>query len=181
MDSIRHTPRLDLVPLSSIQLKWTLDSPESLKQSLGIQFDTAIIDENVIRAIGMKLSKMAKLPPEQHIWQTYWLIIERAAQVGIGLAGFKSPLDDKGLSEIGYGIAPAWHSHGYMSEALREFLDWAFEHPDCLGITATAVRNPASRHLLEKLGATLVEEDEYKSSWIFWKSSSSAETAKIVL
>lgn len=169
VDSLRHTPRLDLVPLSSTQLKWTLDSPESLEQALGVQFDAAIIDENVIRAIGMKLAKMANLPREQHIWQTYWLIIERDAQTGIGLAGFKSPPDDQGLSEVGYGIAPAWHNRGYMSEALRELLGWAFEQPNCLGITATAVQNPASRRLLEKLGATLVEENRGESSWVFRK------------
>ena len=169
MNNIRHTPRLDLIPLSRQQLEWTLDTPEALEQNLGIKFDSAIIDENVIRAIGMKLAKLVKLPPEQHVWQTYWLIVERDAQVGIGLAGFKSLPDDEGLSEVGYGIAPAWHNRGYMSEALRGLLDWAFEQPDCLGITATAVINPASRRLLEKLGATLVDEDENESSWIFRK------------
>jgi ribosomal-protein-alanine N-acetyltransferase len=182
MDSIRHTPRLDLIPLSKIQLKWTLDSPlrqaqgsaNPLEENLGIQFDTAIIDENLIRAIGMKLEKMAKLPVEKHIWQTYWLIVERKAQVGIGLAGFKFPPDDEGLSEVGYGIAPAWHNRSYMSEALRGLLEWAFEQPDCLGITAMTVRNPASRRLLEKLGATLLEENEHESSWIFRKN----DTAK---
>ena len=169
MDKIRHTPRLDLIPLSEAQLKWTLDSPSALERDLGIRFDSAVIDENVIRAIGMKLEKMAKLPVEKHLWQTYWLIIERDAQVGIGLAGFKSPPDDEGLSEVGYGIASAWQNRGYMSEALQGLLAWAFEQPDCLGITATAVENPASRRVLEKLGATLIGESENESSWVFMK------------
>ena len=174
MDSQRRTPRLNLLPLSSNQLKWTLDSPlqdkpSALELNLNIQFDTSLIDENVIRAIGMKLAKMAKLPPEEHIWQTYWLIIERESQTGIGLAGFKSPPNENGLSEIGYGIAPAWQNRGYMSEALRGLLDWAFEQPNCLGITATTVQNPASRRVLEKLGATLIEEGENETSWIFRK------------
>lgn len=169
MDKPRHTPRLDLIPLSATQLKWTLGSPEVFEHELGIHFDTAIIDENVIRAIGMKLEKIAKLPVEKHIWQTYWMIVERDAQVGIGLAGFKSPPDDDGLSEVGYGIAPAWQNRGYMSEALRGLLDWAFEQPDCLGITATAVINPASRRLLEKLGATLLCDKDKESAWVFTK------------
>ena len=174
MDSQRRTPRLNLLPLSSNQLKWTLDSPlqdkpSALELNLNIQFDTSLIDENVIRAIGMKLAKMAKLSPEEHIWQTYWLIIERESQTGIGLAGFKSPPNENGLSEIGYGIAPAWQNRGYMSEALRGLLDWAFEQPNCLGITATTVQNPASRRVLEKLGATLIEEGENETSWIFRK------------
>lgn len=171
MDSALHTLRLDLIPISAQQLKWTLVSPEILERDLDIRFDTAIIDENVIRAIGMKLEKMAKLPPEKHIWQTYWLIVERGSQTGIGLAGFKSPPDDEGFSEIGYGIAPNWQNRGYMSEALRGLLDWAFEQSECNGVTATAVRNPASRRLLEKLGAKLMREEKHDSSWIFVKSS----------
>ncbi len=178
MDSLRHTPRLDLIPLSIQQLKWTLALPETLERDLGIRFDTSIIDENVIRAIGMKLKKMAKLPVEKHIWQTYWLIIERDAQVGIGLVGFKSPPDDAGLSEIGYGIAPAWQNHGYMSEALRGLLDWAFEQPDCFGITATTVINPASNRVLSKLGATLLEANENERSWVFRKESASHQKEK---
>jgi ribosomal-protein-alanine N-acetyltransferase len=170
MDSLRrHTLRLDLIPLSAQQLKWTLDFPESLEENLGIRFDAAIIDENVIRAIGMKLAKMAKLPVEKHIWQTYWLIILRAEGIGIGLAGFKSPPDDEGHSEVGYGIAPAWQNRGYMSEALRGLLDWAFEQPGCLGITATTVVNPASNRVLQELGAILLEENENERSWVFRK------------
>ena len=182
MDKPRHTPRLDLVPLSKSQLEWILASPlrhslwsqdnaSALERNLGIRFDTAIIDENVIRAIGIKLAKMEKLPAEKHIWQTCWLIVERDAQVGIGLAGFKSPPDDEGLSEVDYGIAPDWQNRGYMSEALRGLLDWAFEQDGCFGITATAVKNPASRRLLKKLGASLLEESEKESSWIFKKNT----------
>jgi ribosomal-protein-alanine N-acetyltransferase len=179
MDSLRrHTLRLDLVPLSIQQLKWTLDSPKPLEENLGICFDAAIVDENVIRAIGMKLTKMAKLPIEKHIWQTYWLIVERDEKIGIGLVGFKSPPDDEGLSEVGYGIAPAWQNRGYMSEALRGLLDWAFEQPGFLGITATTVVNPASNRVLQKLGATLLEENENERSWMFRKESASHQKEK---
>ena len=169
MGNVRQTPRLNLVPLSRQQLEWALASPKTLERELGIRFDRTIINKNVIRAIEMKLEKMEKLSLEKHIWQTYWLIVLRDEQIGIGLTGFKSPPDDEGLSEVGYGIAPAWQSRGYMSEALHGLLDWAFEQPGCNGVTATAVRNPASRGLLEKLGASLIREKEHESSWIFTK------------
>ncbi|MBT3338979.1 MAG: GNAT family N-acetyltransferase [Anaerolineae bacterium] len=172
MDDLRlHTPRLSLMPLSKEELKWTLASPKTLEKNLGIRFDTSLIDENVIRAIGMKLPKMAKLPPEKHIWQTYWLTILREENIGIGLAGFKSSPNEAGISEIGYGIAPAYQNQGYMSEALRALVDWAFTQPDCLGVTATTVINPASNRILEKLGAALLSQDMQEKSWLIKKTS----------
>jgi RimJ/RimL family protein N-acetyltransferase len=54
-----------------------------------------------------------------------------------------------------------------MSEAVQALVEWAFQHPFCKAVTATAVENPASRHLLEKLGANLISEDDTASSWEF--------------
>jgi RimJ/RimL family protein N-acetyltransferase len=46
-------------------------------------------------------------------------------------------------------------------------VDWALEHPFCKRVTATEVENPASRRLLEKLGAHLLSEDGGSTSWEF--------------
>jgi len=54
-----------------------------------------------------------------------------------------------------------------MSEAVKALVGWALNHPTCNKVTATAVENPASRRLLEKLGAHLVSEDETSTSWEF--------------
>jgi RimJ/RimL family protein N-acetyltransferase len=54
-----------------------------------------------------------------------------------------------------------------MSETVKALVDWALEHPVCNRVTATAVENPASRRLLEKLGAHLVAEDDKSTSWEF--------------
>jgi RimJ/RimL family protein N-acetyltransferase len=54
-----------------------------------------------------------------------------------------------------------------MSEAVQALVNWALGHPFCKRVTATTVENPASRRLLEKLGARLVAEDDKSTSWEF--------------
>ena len=56
-----------------------------------------------------------------------------------------------------------------LTEAVKALVDWAFNYPYCYCqvVTATDVTNPASRRLLEKLGAKLVLENEQSTSWEF--------------
>ena len=115
----------------------------------------------------MKIKKMTGLDESLHPWQTYWLVIVSGENVGAGLAGFKGIPDADGVTEIGYGIAPSHQNKGYMSEAVRALVDWALSQPSCNAVTATTVENPASRRLLEKLGARLLAENETSTSWEF--------------
>ena len=159
--------RVLLVPLTLSQLKLSLTNLPALEAELGMSIDSDVITERVQRAIQMKIDKMALLDESQHSWQTYWLVVVSAENVGAGLAGFKGVPDAKGVTEIGYGIAPSYQNQGYMSEAVRALVDWALEQAICKVVTATAVENPASRRLLEKLGARLVTENEKTTSWEF--------------
>lgn len=164
-----QTPRLDILALTIEQLKMLLEDASALQKELDLLIDESVIDKNVIRAIGMKLEKMEELPAEEHLWQTYWLIIIREKKIGAGLAGFKSRPNDAGLTEIGYGISPSFQKKGYMTEAVQVLVDWAFENPHCQGVTASTVINPASNRLLEKLGAEILKEDENSTSWVIKK------------
>jgi RimJ/RimL family protein N-acetyltransferase len=162
-----RTPRLLLIPLTFSQLQLCLADLPALESDLGTPIDGDVITERVQRAIRMKLEKMVSLDESLHPWQTYWLIIVSEENVGVGLAGFKGVPDADGITEIGYGIAPSYQNRGYMSEAVRALVDWALGQSSCKAVTATEVENPASRRLLEKLGAQLVAEDETSTSWEF--------------
>ena len=164
--SIR-TQRLLIVPLSLVQLRLYLADPLALETELGLSISREVLTKRVQRAIQMKLKKMENIEEAYHPWQTYWLIITSADNFGAGLAGFKGVPNESGLTEIGYGIDPAYQNKGYMSEAVQALVDWALQHPSCKTVTATAVENPASRRLLEKLGAHLMAEDSTSTSWEF--------------
>ena len=167
MNASIQTQRLRLVPLTLSQLKLCLTNLPELEAEFGMPISRDVITERVERAIQMKLEKMADLDASLHPWLTYWLIVISAENAGVGLAGFKGVPDADGVTEIGYGIAPSYQKKGYMSEAVKALVGWALDHPTCNKVTATAVENPASRRLLEKLGAHLVSEDETSTSWEF--------------
>jgi len=138
-----------------------------LEFELGLPISSEVITERVQRAIRMKIAKMRLTDEALHPWLTYGLVVVSVGNVGVGLAGFKGVPDAQGVTEIGYSIAPSHQNSGYMSEAVQVLVDWALQHPICKAVTATEVKNPASRRLLEKLGARLVAEDEKSTSWEF--------------
>jgi RimJ/RimL family protein N-acetyltransferase len=167
MNTSLRTPRLNLVPLTLPQLKLCLTDLAALEADLGLSISRDVLTDRVRGAIRKKIEKMTGMEESHHPWQTYWLIIINDDNFGAGLAGFKGYPDESGSSEIGYGIDSAYQNKGYMSEAVRALVDWALGHLFCQSITASAVENPASRRLLEKLGARLLAKDELSTSWEF--------------
>jgi ribosomal-protein-alanine N-acetyltransferase len=165
MDNIILTQRLRLIPLDKKQLELIAQDIEAFEKSLSITMMRDQLTEPARRAITIKIDKMQKADASQHDWLTYWLILIRDENVGAGLLGFKGFPDEQGSTEIGYGIDPAYQGKGYMSEAVQALIDWAFTHPLCKAITATEVENPASKRLLERLGAQLVSVSEHSTSW----------------
>jgi RimJ/RimL family protein N-acetyltransferase len=162
-----QTPRLLLAPLTYSQLQLCLTELPALEADLGLSISRDVFTRRVQRAIRMKLKKMARTEENHHPWQTYWLMVISLDNFGAGLAGFKNYPDENGSTEIGYGIDPAYQNKGYTSEAVRALVDWALGNPICNRVTATEVENPASRRLLDKLGAHLIAEDDTSTSWEF--------------
>jgi RimJ/RimL family protein N-acetyltransferase len=179
------TPRFSLAPLSYSQLERCLSDLPALEAELGFSIAREVIDENVTRAMGMKLAKMESLPLEKHPWQTYWLIVvSEPEKVGAGFIGFKGYLNDRGEVEVGYGIAPQFQGKGYTTEALRALCTWAFKDPACRAISATTVVNPASNRVLYKVGAQIVDAHEGKMDWkihrLGFKSLESLATPSVI-
>jgi ribosomal-protein-alanine N-acetyltransferase len=161
-----NTPRLQLISLTMEQLARLIENADRLENELNLPISREMLDDPVPRAVGIKLEKMRQIGPEDHHWLTYWLIVIKEEQIGAGLAGYKSLPDDKGHVEIGYGIDPVFQNNGYMTEAVRALIDWAFEQPGCKAVTATTVTNPASNRLLEKVGMRIVVDECGAVDWI---------------
>jgi ribosomal-protein-alanine N-acetyltransferase len=167
MNASLRTSHLLLVPLTLTQLKLCLRNLPALEAELGYSISRDVLTDRVRNAIRKKIAKMNFSEETHHPWQTYWLVVLSAENFGAGLAGFKGIPNESGSTEIGYGIDPSYQNKGYTSEAVRVLVDWALQHPFCKIVTATTVENPASRRLLEKLGAHRVAEDDKSTSWEF--------------
>jgi ribosomal-protein-alanine N-acetyltransferase len=163
-----------LVALTYDQLQQYLSSPQDLADDLGFPIEPVDPAGSLFRAINIKLSKMAKAPERDHLWYTYWLIVPHLAQFGAGQIGFKGIPNQLGEAEIGYGIGEAYQRQGYMTEAVRLIVDWAFRTGRCKAVTAeTRPDNIPSQRVLQKIGMRhyadldemLLWRIDYPSSW----------------
>jgi [ribosomal protein S5]-alanine N-acetyltransferase len=162
------TPRLNLVPLTETQLRLALAHSEQLSEQLGCTLDGEAISDASRRAIHVKLDKMEQAPEITHRWYTYWLLVIRERAVGVGMVGFKGAPGSDGEVEIGYGISPAYQGHGYMTEAVRGLVGWAFQQPECHSVRAETLRtNVPSHRVLQKSEFQIFRETQLE---IFWRS-----------
>lgn len=163
-----ETERLRSIALTAKQLELYLRDTDKLEAGLGISVSRAVLTERVQRAAGMKIAKMALADVEQHPWYTYWLIVVNRARFGAGLIGFKGVPEGAGEVEIGYGIDPLYQNKGYVTEAARAMIAWAFQSTECKSVFAphTDKSNTASNRVLEKLGMKLYHET---SEELFWR------------
>lgn len=156
------TERLTLIPLTLQHLETGLTSIKDLAIDLDIPIVEDLISGAVERAVCMKIGKMQSVAEKLHDWYTYWLIVIECEHIGAGLVGFKGHPDENGEVEIGYGINSIFQSRGYMSEAVRAMIRWAFDHPECKAINAANVRldNYPSQKVLIKCGFSEISSSE---------------------
>ena len=73
-------------------------------------------------------------------------------------------------SYSGYGyyeIDPTYQNKGYIIEAVKGLIEWAFQDPRCRAIVAPNTKkwNVASNHVLKKVGMRVYGETEGAFDW----------------
>lgn len=161
------TARLQLIALTQSQLESCLQDPSLLAANLNIPLENDIFNSIVRQAATIKVSKMRLINPDRHHWHTYWLIVRRDNNIGIGTIGFKGQPDTEQYKvEIGYGLSEQHRQHGFMSEAAQTLTRWALVQPDCLGVIATTdPDNMPSHRVLEKTG--FARNGEKDGEWVW--------------
>ena len=159
---LRDRVKDELVCLTLQQLETGLASIKQLSAEMNLPIVSDLFMGNAEHAVHMKVEKMRAARKPLHLWFTYWLIVINKEGIGAGLVGFKGAPDETGTVEIGYGINIIFQGRGYMSEVVSALIEWAFDHPDCMKITATGVipGNLASRKVLVKNGFQEVKSDK---------------------
>jgi ribosomal-protein-alanine N-acetyltransferase len=170
------TDHLTLIPLTLGQLELYLCHSENLDEIVGCPVSRTMLNETLARAIRMKIDKMSGTDVAQHLWLTYWLIKILEDGFGAGMVGFKGIPDEFGEVEIGYGIDEAYRKKGYMTEAVRALIGWAFEKDECQSVVALGVlrENVASHRVLEKVGMKVYAESSDSLDWRIekeWKAA----------
>ena len=161
---VLNSERLILKPLSFMELT-KINNNETEGSDIFIEAEA--VSDSVKSAISKKLLKMQKVNEDIHEWYTYWLIVNKEKQKGIGFIGFKGLPDKKGFVEVGYSISPDYRKRRLMTEALETFMKWAHGFHDCSGITAKVLKtNIGSAKVLNNCGFKVVDSAEEEENYI---------------
>jgi len=85
----------------------------------------------------------------------YFCICEKGTDHFIGSIGYTissiTPLGK--IVHMGYMLKPEYHGRGYMTEATKKVIEFAFTNDDCIRITTGCLKeHEASRKVMEKAG-----------------------------
>lgn len=147
-----ETKRLKLIPCDLPHFEAILNDEKQLESLLHVK----LADE----WLGFDAAQEAMRPSYEHLkshpeilgWWTY-LFVHKPDQTLIGLGGFKGLVNDDGMVELGYAIAPVYRRRGLASEATRGMIKYAFAHPEVGRVDAhTLPEKNASTGVLEKVG-----------------------------
>lgn len=121
-----QTERLRLIRLNLENLRLLIEDRQKMEKNLGLKITVEILDEHVKKAMETSF-KYAMEDEENYLWYTNWQIVLKEKNRSIGSIGFKSYPNENGEVEVGYEILPEYQGKGYMTEALKEIVKWAFE------------------------------------------------------
>lgn len=94
----------------------------------------------------------AQKKEEFWLWYAPWKIVLKETGKEIGDICFKGEPKEYAV-EIGYGIGPEYEGKGFMTEAAKAMMEWAFAQETVYFVEAEACEdNQASIRVLEKLG-----------------------------
>ncbi|MBL4937764.1 GNAT family N-acetyltransferase [Clostridium sp. YIM B02515] len=160
---VLESKRLLLKPLSFNEL---LHIYNNEIDNVETHIELEAIFDFVKLAILKKLEKMKNISEDIHEWYTYWLIIDKDNEKGIGFIGFKGLPDENGYSEVGYSISPNYRKQRLMTEALEILVKWAYGFQCCKGISAKVLKtNLGSNKVLSncnfKVESSTDQEDNY--------------------
>ena len=160
-----ETERLVLFPYTQENLAlFNADLP-AFEKRFGVLYQGEELD-HLLCGFLLKLERELAEDPEHYLFFTEFLIVLKENDRIIGSIDYKYVPRD-GLTEVGYGLNPLYEGRGFMTEALRAFLDFG----KSLGIRTvradTRPDNIASQRVLEKCGFRFL----HQSGNLWWEKT----------
>ena len=160
-----ETERLVLFPYTQENLALFNTDLSAFEERFGVLYRGEELD-HLLRGFLLKLEREIAADPEHYLFFTEFLIVQKESDRIIGSIDYKYVPRD-GLTEVGYGLNPLYEGRGFMTEALRAFLDFG----KSLGIRTvradTRPDNIASQRVLEKCGFRFL----YQSENLWWEKT----------
>ena len=163
-----ETERLLIKPLSYSKLLTYLEANNKLEREWSLRFTGRTLSPDVKKMVQeLTLPKIVNARREDHVFYTFWIVIEKVSNSIVSELGFKGPPNETGEIEIGYGTMPSQQGKGFMTEAVAGMLEWAKSREDVKFVLASIDKNnKASLRIVEKNGFVYYEE---KEPMLWWK------------
>ncbi|MBC8499971.1 MAG: GNAT family N-acetyltransferase [Candidatus Atribacteria bacterium] len=166
---ILETEKLKLIPLDANNLRYSIEDRQKMEWNLGVKITDTELEKPLSEAMRTSL-EMVLENKKDYLWFTSWEIVLKKENRIIGGLCFKGCPDEKGRVEIGYGMQDEYKCKGYMTEAVKELIDWAFRFNHVTEVIAeTEKDNLPSHRVLEKIGMEKYKENgNYSGHSVKW-------------
>ncbi|MBR4752687.1 MAG: GNAT family N-acetyltransferase [Thermoguttaceae bacterium] len=163
------TRRLEIAPLTRDEAHLYLTDVAKYAQKLGLSETPCEPDPDTRDALNWLIDVGLSYDSDSIAYAAIWAIVERSTRRLVGNASFKgAPIN--GDAEIGYGTDEPYRGQGFMTEAVRAFVDWGRTRPELKGIIAETLKNnPASQRVLKNAGFELYPEKKGEEDSFFWR------------
>ena len=152
-----ETERLVLFPYTAENLAlFNTDLPR-FEETYGVAYRGEELDY-LLTGFLKKLEQEIADDPEHFLFFTEFLIVLKENSHIIGSVDYKYVPQD-GVTEVGYGLNPAYTGRGYMTEALRAFLDFGRSLGIRKVLADTLPDNLPSQRVLQRCGFRFLRED----------------------
>ncbi len=170
-----ETSRLQLRPCELSHFEAIISDEAQLAKELQVDLAEDWLGFDAAREAMQPAYEYLKTNPNALGWWTY-LFIHKADLTLIGLGGFKGEVNEAGMVEIGYEIAPAYRRRGLALEAALGMIDFAFANPRVKLVDAhTLPERNASTGVLEKAGMSFAETVNDPTDGEIWRWTISRE------
>ena len=152
-----ETGRLVLFPYTQENLALFNTDLARFEERFGVVYRGEELD-HLLTDFLKKLEKEIGDDPENYLFFTEFLIVLKENSHVIGSIDYKY-VPRNGVTEVGYGMNPAYTGHGYMTEALTAFLDLGRKLGIRKVLADTLPDNLPSQNVLKRCGFRFLKED----------------------
>ena len=166
-----ETKRLVLFPYTAENLALFNRDLPAFEERFGVVYRGEELD-HLLTGFLLKLENEIAADEAHYLFFTEFLIVLKENDHVIGSIDYKYVPKD-GVTEVGYGMNPAYEGQGYMTEALAAFLEFGRSLGIRTVLADTLKDNEKSQNVLKRCGFVCLRED--KNLW--WEKKLDPEEA----
>lgn len=159
-----NTKRLELISLDEYNLKLAIDSYRKMEMNLGLNSSNKELNDREKNVYKIRLNGV-ETNHINYMWYTIWIIVLKNENRSIGKLMIKGYPNNEGEVIVGYALEEGYRHKGYMTEALKEIIQWISLNPDVKYVVADTLKNNVQSHkVLKRIGMEIYKED-YECLW----------------